>query len=176
MGIPFIDEPLERWAERFRFYRPFKVRFGEIDAFGHVNNVVYFRYFEQARIEYLAHLGVFREMFEGSTSSIIVAANLEAHYLAPVYFDEQIDVGVKAERIGRSSIDLSYVVRRPSGASCARDGATGANVDVPRSSGEKPKVVAVGRGTIVHVDRASGKSLPVPDDVRRAVETYERLA
>ena len=47
--ISYIED-FEQWENGFSFYNPVKVRFGEVDMFGHVNNVVAFTYFEEARI------------------------------------------------------------------------------------------------------------------------------
>ena len=76
----------------FSFYNPVKVRFGEVDMFGHVNNVVAFTYFEEARIALFKELGFMQEWTHESSETMIVVADLQCNFIKQIYFDEQLKV------------------------------------------------------------------------------------
>lgn len=97
--ISYIED-FEQWESGFSFYNPVKVRFGEVDMFGHVNNVVAFTYFEEARIALFKELGFMQEWTHASSETMIVVADLQCNFIKQIYFDEQLKVYVKA-RIGR---------------------------------------------------------------------------
>ncbi len=80
---------------------PQPIQWGEMDAFNHLNNVVYYRYAESARIAYLQAL----EMFEGSVT--ILAAS-SCQYLLPVIYPDTLLLGVRCQRLGTTSIVIEY--------------------------------------------------------------------
>ncbi|MFB1080492.1 acyl-CoA thioesterase [Jeotgalibacillus sp. JSM ZJ347] len=142
MKIPYIKD-MEEWKAGFEFYYPVKVRFSETDLFGHLNNTVPFIYFEQARIEFLKHLGFMQNWLQTSHESIPVVANLQCDFLKQVFFDQELKVYVKAESVGNSSVDIHYM---------------GMN------AGGEP--VFCGRGTMVQMGKATGKGVPWTDQQR----------
>ncbi|SNT71210.1 acyl-CoA thioesterase [Psychrobacter sp. LV10R520-6] len=78
------------------------IHWGEMDAFNHLNNVVYYRYAESARIAYLQALG----MFDGSM--VTVLAQSSCQYLQPVTFPDTLLLGVRCQRLGTTSIVIDY--------------------------------------------------------------------
>lgn len=78
------------------------IHWGEMDAFNHLNNVVYYRYAESARIAYLQTLG----MFDGSM--ITVLAQSSCQYLRPVTYPDTLLLGVRCQRLGTTSITMEY--------------------------------------------------------------------
>ena len=108
--ISYIED-FEKWESGFSFYNPVKVRFGEVDMFGHVNNVVAFTYFEEARIALFKELGFMQEWTHESSETMIVVADLQCNFIKQIYFDEQLKVYVKAGSVGNSSLDLHYMVK-----------------------------------------------------------------
>ena len=78
------------------------IHWGEMDAFNHLNNVVYYRYAESARIIYLQALG----MFDGSM--VTVLAQSSCQYLRPVTYPETLLLGVRCQRLGTSSMVMEY--------------------------------------------------------------------
>ncbi len=125
---------------------PIDVRWGEMDALGHVNNVVYLSYFEAARVEWLASIG----HKTGSTVSGPVVLQTTCTYKVPVVYPCQVKVVTRLQKVGNSSFTLSQNIYN-------------------RGSGERLYTESV---TIcVWVDRASGKSLRVPDVIRRALSS-----
>ncbi|HIG76126.1 MAG TPA: acyl-CoA thioesterase [Bacteroidetes bacterium] len=80
------------------------VRWGDMDALGHVNNATYFTYAEQARIEWLAH--VFPEGWPDDGGPIL--ASIRADYRAPVHAPATVSVEVLGGEAGRSSLMQGY--------------------------------------------------------------------
>lgn len=78
------------------------IHWGEMDAFNHLNNVVFYRYAESARIGYLQALG----MFDGSM--VTVLAQSSCQYLHPVTYPDTLLLGVRCQRLGNTSIVIEY--------------------------------------------------------------------
>ena len=78
------------------------IHWGEMDAFNHLNNVVFYRYAESARIGYLQALG----MFDGSM--VTVLAQSSCQYLRPVIYPDTLLLGVRCQRLGNTSIVIEY--------------------------------------------------------------------
>jgi acyl-CoA thioester hydrolase len=81
----------------FRHRTTLQVRFRDIDAFGHVNNAVFFSYVEFARIRYL--LDVLQPL---------ILARVELDFRSPITFGEEVVVDTRLERIGRTSFDMVH--------------------------------------------------------------------
>lgn len=136
-------ENMEEWIEEFIFSSPIKVRFSETDMFGHLNNTVPFTYFEQARIEYFKSLGMMQDWVDTKHETIPVVADLQCDFLSQVFFDEKLDIKVKAHKIGNSSVDIHYLGVREDGVPCF-----------------------TGRGTIVQISRFTGKPVAWTDEMK----------
>ena len=117
------------------------VRWGDMDAYGHVNNTVYFRFFEQARCEWIEHMG-FRVSPEESTSPVII--NASCTFFAPVNYPATVIIKMYAGDPGRSSVMTWYELF---------------------IEGEE-RLYAEGAAKTVWMDMRSGKSAPLPDKVR----------
>ncbi|MFD1206549.1 MULTISPECIES: thioesterase family protein [Sporosarcina] len=144
MGISYIED-MQKWVEEFTFSVPVSVWFSETDMYGHLNNTVPFKYFEHARIEYLKHVGQMDDWTDPKGQTIPVVADLQCDFLKQVYFDEHLDLYVKANSIGKSSVDLHYMAKN-----------------------RKNEVVFTGRGTIVQIDRKTGKSFAWSEEQKSA--------
>src|SRR6056297_2760846 len=108
MKAQYIDD-FQTWQEEFLFFHKVKVRFSETDMFGHLNNTVPFIYFEEARIEFLKSVGFMQEWTKNTSDTIPVVANLQCDFLSQVYFDQVIELYVKVNQVGNSSLDLHYM-------------------------------------------------------------------
>jgi acyl-CoA thioester hydrolase len=92
--------------EAFRFYHPIGVRYADIDPQRHVNNARYFTVMEQARVRYVQRIGLWDgEDFDGIG---FILAEQRCTYLAPISLNQQIEVGVRAARLGKKSFELVY--------------------------------------------------------------------
>lgn len=115
------------------------VRWGDLDALGHVNNTVFFRWFEEVRIQTFAAVGV-RVEPDGVGP---ILATTSCDFLAPVHYPSEVTVTCTIGRIGNTSFEMLYEA----------------------SVGDTP--VATGRGVVVMMDYASGNKVSVDDEQRR---------
>lgn len=117
---------------------PVHVRFSDVDIYGHVNNVKYFEYFQEARIQLMVSQA--GELGEGYH---LVVAQTDVDYRRPILFrPEPYDCRTWVSRIGRTSVVFESVVR---------DG---------------DDVLARARVVGVCMDNATGRPAPVPDAYR----------
>jgi acyl-CoA thioester hydrolase len=147
--ISYIQPDPQGWLEKFHFSIPIKVRYVETDMSGHVNNVSYFIYFEQGRVEYMEQLGIADELF--NEQNVVVVADLECQYLQQIFLKDSLKLLVRVAKMGRSSYDLEYAIVE-----------TG-----------KAQLKAVGRGAMVYIDRKLGKSAPLPEVAREKITAFE---
>ncbi|HZX32982.1 MAG TPA: thioesterase family protein [Rhodocyclaceae bacterium] len=120
------------------------IRWGDMDAYGHVNNTVYFRYMEQARVEWIEALGVVVRP-KGDAPVII---NASCTFLVPMNYPGTVEVRTYIGQLGRSSVP-TYVEMRLEG---------------------DDTLYAEGAAKVVWMDTTTGKSVPLPDHVRAALE------
>ncbi|WP_187369194.1 acyl-CoA thioesterase [Baekduia soli] len=89
-----------------------RVRFGDLDANRHLNNVVFLRYFETARIAYLRELVPGHDPSNPQTDEYgVIFAECHINYRSPVRFDEQVDVGCSIGTVRRSSFRVQFEMR-----------------------------------------------------------------
>ena len=129
-----------------RFSMVQRVRFGDLDAMQHMNNVEFLRYFETARIEYIEQLSPDHIPTSRSSFGFIFA---EAHisYRSPARYGEEIRTFIWPAELKRSSLKLGFEMR------VEADG----------------RVVADGWGTLVGYDYAAARAQPIPDELRERI-------
>ena len=89
-----------------------RVRFGDLDAMRHLNNVVFLRYFETARIGYLRHLVPSHHPAEPETSGFgLIFAECHIKYRSPVFFDESLEVHCGIADVRRSSLKVTFAMK-----------------------------------------------------------------
>ncbi len=128
------------------FTHRIEVRFRDCDAMGHVNNAVYFTYFEQARAVMAETLGLRRELSQAGLG--VILAHTSCDYKAQVVFGDQVEVGVRVVGLGRTSFTSEFEARR------VRDDA----------------VVAVGKAVQAVFDYDAERTTPIPDGLRAKLE------
>lgn len=84
------------------------VAWGEMDAFGHVNNVCYFRYFESARIAYFEAVGYMELMHATGVGPILAAT--DCRFRLPLEYPDNVGVGARVTEIGADGFEMRYVV------------------------------------------------------------------
>jgi acyl-CoA thioester hydrolase len=112
------------------------IRWADMDMLGHVNNTCYFRYFEQARIEWVYGLQGSSAAFKG-TGPVIV--NASCTFLVPLVYPGDIEVRMYLGEPGRTSIGSFYELSM------------------------NQRAHAEGAAKMVWIDVASGRSVPLPD-------------
>ncbi len=133
------------------FQMSMPIRWGDMDAFGHVNNTVYFRYMEQARISWFEHLGIAGEG-RGEQGPVIVNASMD--FLRQLHYPGDIVCLLTVGKPGRSSFDTGFELRR---------------IDDPDT------LYARGAARCVWIDYAAGKSVPLPEPLRSTIENAELI-
>ena len=106
----------------YRFYHPIEVRYGDLDPQGHVNNAKHLTYFEQARVAYWIKLGLFTR--DQSFMEIgVILADVHLTYLEPIYYGQNIQVGVHVSKLGNKSMTWEQnIVDADTGRELARGG------------------------------------------------------
>lgn len=138
--------PLPPKRHDFRFFRTIPTRWSDNDQYGHVNNVVYYAFFDTVISLFLieeAGLDV------GSGPVIGLAVDSACSYRAPIAHPAQIEVGLSVGRIGSSSVRYQVGVF---------------------TEGED-EAAAFGHFVHVFVDRASSRPTPIPSNIRNAMES-----
>jgi acyl-CoA thioester hydrolase len=136
-----IAETVCMTAKKFVYALRMPLRWGDMDALGHVNNTVYFRYMEHARIEWFREIGC--EPDPGGEGPVII--NAHCTFIRQLKYPGDIEVMTYAGAPGRSSFEMYYEIRR---------------IDQPEI------VAAEGRTKVVWVNFPAEKSAPLPDRIR----------
>ena len=136
----------------YHFYHPIEVRYGDLDPQGHLNNANFLTYFEQARIQYWIQMGFFTKDRSFMEIGVIVA-DVHLTYLAPVYFGQNIKVGVRVAKLGNKSMTWEQNIV---------DADTG-------------KELAKGELVIVAYDYKVGKTISIPQAWRDKIIEFESL-
>lgn len=128
------------------------VAWGEMDAFQHVNNVVYARWLESGRIAYFDRLGLLERMRAEGVGPILARIGIE--YRRPVTFPDTVQVETTVKRIGNSSFTMASRIR----------------------SDVQGVEVAADEEVIVLFDYRAAKPTPVDERLRAAIAALERSA
>jgi acyl-CoA thioester hydrolase len=125
-----------------------RVAWGEMDAFGHVNNANYLRWFESARIAYFERIAVSISAKDSSTW-VPILGRATIDFRKPVAYPDTVTLEATVTKLGNTSFSMAY-----------------------RAVSEKLGLAAEGEAIVVLLDRA-GQKVPLPDDLRKAVESLE---
>lgn len=123
------------------------VAWGDMDAFGHVNNVLYYRYMESARIRYMDELNIFQH------DVYTVVASNQCKYIRPVFYPDQLKIGARVEEMRNSALRMSYLLW----------------------SEQQQAIVALGEAVMVCVDKENMLKLPIPEIIRQKVTKIELM-
>lgn len=129
--------------------RPITTRWADNDVYGHVNNVVYYSFFDTVVNGYLIERGVL-DIAGGATIGLVVET--ACRYFAPIAFPEPVTGGLRVEHLGRSSVRYGIAIFREAEETAA----------------------AAGHFVHVYVDRATRRPTPLPDDLRAVCEELAR--
>lgn len=135
------DKPAPLPRSHFFTFVPMTTRWHDNDVYGHVNNVIYYAFFDTAVNRLLVEAGILDPVANATVGLVV---ETRCTYFASIAFPDEIEVGVRVAHLGRSSVRYDLGVFR---------------------KGEA-QTCALGEFTHVYVDRASQKSVPIPDTVR----------
>lgn len=121
------------------------IAWGDMDAFGHVNNVMYYRYIESSRIEYLTQVDAF------SHGLVSVISSNSCRYFRPVYYPDSLKVGVRVVEIRNSGFRMAYVIY----------------------SNQQAQMVASGEAIVVMVDAKTFEKAAMPLELKQRIAALE---
>jgi acyl-CoA thioester hydrolase len=125
------------------------VVWGDMDSYRHVNNVVYFRYFENVRLEYVRRLDWFA--FEEQTGIGPILAATSARFRRALAYPDQIAIGARMSSMEEDRFFLEHLI-------------------ISERLGE---VATIGQGTVVTYDYRQQKKVPMPEEIKRRILTLE---
>jgi acyl-CoA thioester hydrolase len=125
------------------------VRWGEMDAFKHVNNVIYFSYFESARITYLEKLDYVN--IAEKTGLSIILGSIECKFIAPLFYPDSITVGAKISLIKQDRFSMDYAI----------------------FSSSQKKIVAVGSSVVVAYSYKQKTKTTLPESLINLIKKLE---
>jgi acyl-CoA thioester hydrolase len=138
----------ERAAARseFKAWRRFTTRWADNDAYGHINNVIFYQWFDSAVNGWLVEQGLL-DIQAGDPIALVVETRCS--YFAPLEFPQNVDVGLAVSKLGGSSVRY--------------------RIGVFADGGQQ----AAAQGEFVHVlvDRATRRPVDIPENWRRALDS-----
>ena len=149
MSAP-ANEPIRRGPEpraRYAAMRAITTRWMDNDVYGHVNNVVYYSFFDTAVNGLLMDAGVL-DIHHGEVIGLVVET--QCSYFAPIAFPQPVTAGVRVARLGRSSV--SY--------------------EIGLFAGAAPESAAAGHFIHVYVDRATRRPVPLPEPLKAVLQSW----
>ena len=137
------DRPL---IHAYPFQTPITTRWSDNDVYGHINNVVYYSYFDSAANLFLIREGGL-DIAGGGVIGVVVESRCEYH--APLAYPDPVIAGVRVERLGNRAVTYGIAIFR----------------------GGEPAEPAAAHGTFVHVfvDRVTRRPAPIPEPLRAAL-------
>lgn len=136
-------------SNTFRHILPLQIRFNDVDKLGHVNNTIYFQFYDTAKTDYIA--AVCKGIDWGNLAIMVV--KIEAEFMAQIKADSHIAGRTRVVKIGNKSFHLEQDV-----------------IDVDTQE-VKSHCISV----MVLYDLENQKTIPLPDEWRRAISTYDGL-
>lgn len=141
---PGKPSPLSR--SDFRHFLPITTRWMDNDAYGHVNNVVYYSWFDTVVNQFLISRGVL-DLERSQVIGLVIET--QCNYFASVAFPEQVTAGLRVSKLGNSSV----------------------RYEVGIFQADEDQASAQGHFVHVYVDRANRKPTALPDDLRALLQT-----
>ncbi len=137
---------------QFRFHHRLRVRWAEVDRQGIVFNGHYLAYFDVGITEYYRALGYPYPDGLARHGTDLFVRKAEIEYQAPAHYDDEIDLYVRVERLGRSSFDFRIEIFRTD------------------------DLLVSGKVIYVNADPVARKSAPLPEFLREAIQAFEHTA
>jgi len=126
------------------------VAWGEMDAFQHINNIVYFRYFESSRIAYFERLNLLSLMERTGIGPIL--ASTSCKFRIPLNYPDKVLSGVRVSDIGEDRFNMNYIV----------------------ISTKHKKIAAEGDGVIVAFNYRENRKSTIPEELRQRILDIEK--
>ncbi len=118
-----------------------QVRWGDMDALGHINNAMYFRYMESARVAYLSKIGILL----GHDNQSFVLANTMCNFILPISYPANLTIETYVSKLGNSSVDFIHKFI---------------------NNDKKDEITAIGLATAVWVNLIKNKAIALPKQIK----------
>jgi acyl-CoA thioester hydrolase len=123
-----------------------EIIWGDMDAFQHVNNTVYFRYFESARMAFMVETNMLEILEQSKLGPILASTSCD--FRAPLTYPDTIHIGARVTDIQQRKISMEYIV----------------------ISEKLNRIAAEGAGLMVYYDYAAGKACSIPESIVAAIQ------
>ncbi len=140
--------PIPEPRSAYQAFVPITTRWADNDIYGHVNNVVYYAWFDTAVNSHLIAQGVL-DIHAGSEIGLVVET--QCHYFAPIAFPQKVTAGVRVSRIGMSSV----------------------RYEVALFADDEPLSAAKGHFVHVYVNRESRRPVALPEQLQRVLQAMQ---
>ena len=141
---------MEKMLEGYPVIIEIPVAWGEMDSLQHVNNIVYFRYFESVRMAYFNQIDFWSYMDETGIGPIL--ASTQCKFRIPLSYPDAVSVGTRITNVEEDRFLMKYVV----------------------ISHQHRRIAAEGEGVIVSYDYREKKKSPLPQEIRNRIQALER--
>lgn len=135
----------------YRYFTTIETRWMDNDAYGHVNNVVYYSFFDTAVNKWLIEQGV---LHVTDSPSIGLVVETQCRYFSPLTFPDRVVAGLRVAHIGNSSV----------------------RYEIALFQNESDQAAAAGHFVHVYVNRVTRESVRIPDNVRLALDQLQRAS
>ena len=143
-----MSKPQVPSREDYKVFYPITTRWADNDIYGHVNNVTYYSYFDTAANRYLIEEGGL-DISDGRIVGFVVNSGCEYH--APITYPESVEAGLRVDRMGNSSVQYGIAIFKEG----------------------QQQAAAHGHFVHVFVARAENKSVPIPENLRSALQRLQ---
>jgi acyl-CoA thioester hydrolase len=144
-----LEHEMEELLKGYPVVIEVPVAWGDMDAFQHVNNTVYFRYFESARIAYFEAIDFMGLMRETGVGPILAAA--DCRFKIPLTYPDRVSVGTRVVATGEDRFTMAYGV----------------------ISHRHGKIAATGEGEMVTFDYNKNRKALLPDVLKKRIDAVE---
>lgn len=143
---PTKPQPETRGA--YKAFRPITTRWMDNDAYGHVNNVIYYSWFDTAVNAHLIEQGVL-DIHKGQTIGLVIET--QCNYFSSLAFPQNVEAGIRVAHLGKSSV----------------------RYEVGLFAQGEPLTAAKGHFVHVYVDKQSRRPVPLPDALKTVLESLQ---
>jgi acyl-CoA thioester hydrolase len=148
MNAPTTAKPQPEARSAYKAFRPITTRWMDNDAYGHVNNVIYYSWFDTAVNAHLIEQGVL-DIHAGQTIGLVIET--QCNYFASLAFPQNVEAGIRVAHLGKSSV----------------------RYDVGLFAQGEPLTAAKGHFVHVYVDKQSRRPVPLPDALKTVLESLQ---
>jgi acyl-CoA thioester hydrolase len=146
-----MTRPARATRADFKAFKEITTRWMDNDVYGHVNNVIYYSFFDTAVNQLLIEAGVL-DIAESPVIGLVVET--QCRYAASITFPDRVTAGVRVAKLGSSSV----------------------RYEIGLFKNDEDEAAAEGHFVHVYVDRATNRPTPIPDEARRFMETMKMEA